>query len=183
MRHLAVARDYLDHLTALSDNAQRVIDKMPLNFMSVGLICAAFPKARIIHVRRHPIDTCLSIYFQYLSHLHPYANDLGNLAHYYGEYVRVTNHWRAVLPATMLLEITYEALIEDQELWTRRMLDFLGLPWDPHCLDFHETDRTVITLSKWQVRQKIHASSAGRWRSYEKYVAPLRHLVELTTQQ
>ncbi|HTD80066.1 MAG TPA: hypothetical protein VK898_20695, partial [Chloroflexota bacterium] len=73
--------------------------------------------------------------------------------------------------------------IEDQEFWTRRMLDFLGLPWDPHCLDFHETDRTVITLSKWQVRQKIHASSAGRWRSYEKYVAPLRHLVELTTQQ
>jgi len=145
----------------------------------VGLICAAFPKARIIHVRRHPIDTCLSIYFQYLSHLHPYANDLGNLAHYYGEYVRVTNHWRAVLPATMLLEITYEALIEDQELWTRRMLDFLGLPWDPHCLDFHKTDRTVITLSKWQVRQKIHASSVGRWRSYEKYVAPLRHLVEL----
>ena len=174
-----MARDYLDQLTALSDDALRVIDKMPLNFMSVGLICAAFPKARIIHVRRHPIDTCLSIYFQYLSHLHPYANDLGNLAHYYGEYVRVTNHWRAVLPATMLLEITYEALIEDQELWTRRMLDFLGLPWDPHCLDFHETDRTVITLSKWQVRQKIHASSVGRWRSYEKYVAPLRHLVEL----
>jgi len=143
-----MARDYLDHLSALSDDAQRVIDKMPLNFMSVGLICAAFPKARIIHVRRHPIDTCLSIYFQYLSHLHPYANDLDNLAQYYGEYLRLTNHWRAVLPATTLLEIAYEALIEDQELWTRRMLEFLGLPWDPHCLDFHTTDRTVNTLSK-----------------------------------
>ena len=178
-----MARDYLDHLSALSDDAQRVIDKMPLNVMSVGLICAALPKARVIHVRRHPIDTCLSIYFQYLSHLHPYANDLGNLAHYYGEYLRLTNHWRAVLPATTLLEIPYEALIEDQELWTRRMLEFLELPWDPNCLDFHKTDRSVITLSKWQVRQKIHASSAGRWRNYEKYVAPLRHLVELTTQQ
>jgi len=174
-----LARDYLDRLTALSGDAQRVVDKMPLNFMNVGLICAAFPRARIIHLRRHPIDTCLSIYFQYFSHLHPYANDLGNLAHYYGEYVRITNHWRDALPGTTLLEIPYEALIADQEGWTRRMLDFIGLPWDPKCLDFHQTDRTVITLSKWQVRQKIHAASAGRWRNYEEYVGPLRQLVNL----
>jgi len=174
-----MARDYLDRLTALSDDAQRVVDKMPLNFMNVGLICAAFPRARIIHLRRHPIDTCLSIYFQYFSHLHPYANDFDNLAHYYSQYVRVTDHWRASLPATTLLEIPYEALIEDQEQWSRRMLDFIGLPWDPKCLDFHQTDRVVITLSKWQVRQKIHASSAGRWRNYEKFVGPLRPLMNL----
>jgi tetratricopeptide (TPR) repeat protein len=172
-----LARDYLNRLRALSGDAQRVVDKMPLNFINVGLICSAFPRARIIHLRRHPIDTCLSIYFQYFSHLHPYANDFDNLAHYYSQYVRVTDHWRASLPATTLLEIPYEALIEDQEQWSRRMLDFIGLPWDPKCLDFHQTDRVVITLSKWQVRQKIHASSAGRWRNYEKFVGPLQRLM------
>jgi len=74
--------------------------------------------------------------------------------------------------------VPYEALIEDQEGWTRRMLDFIGLPWDPKCLDFHQTDRVVITASKWQVRQKISAASVGRWRHYEQYVAPLRHLMD-----
>jgi hypothetical protein len=86
-----------------------------------------------------------------------------------------------VLPGTTLLEIPYEALIEDQEGWSRRMLAFIGLPWDAKCLDFHQTDRSVITLSKWQVRQKIHAKSVGRWRNYEKYVAPLRELVSLVS--
>jgi tetratricopeptide (TPR) repeat protein len=178
-----MARDYLKRLTALSADAERVVDKMPLNFMSVGLISAAFPQARIIHLKRHPIDTCLSIYFQYFSHLHPYANDFDNLAHYYGEYVRMTDHWRAVLPATTLLEVPYEALIEDQEGWTRRMLEFIGLPWDAKCLDFHQTDRVVITLSKWQVRQKIHATSAGRWRNYEKFLGPLQDLMNSTAQR
>jgi len=177
----AMARDYLDRLSALSGDAQRVVDKMPLNYMNVGLICAAFPQARIIHVQRDPIDTCLSIYFQYFSHLHPYANDLDNLAHYYGEYVRLADHWRASLPANRLLEVPYEALIEDQEGWTRRMLEFIGLPWDPRCLEFHQTDRVVITLSKWQVRQKIHTSSAGRWRNYEKFVGPLQRLLNFPT--
>jgi hypothetical protein len=81
-----------------------------------------------------------------------------------------------------LLEVPYEALIEDQEGWTRRMLDFIGLPWDPRCLDFHRTDRVVITASKWQVRQRLTSASAGRWRNYEKYVAPLRRLLDLVPQ-
>ena len=87
-------------------------------------------------------------------------------------------HWRAVLPATALLEIPYEALIEDQEGWTRRMLEFVGLPWDDACLEFHRTDRVVITSSKWQVRQKIYASSAGRWRNYREFLGPLERLIE-----
>jgi len=173
-----MAADYLHRLTALCDDALRVVDKMPANFLYAGLIHAAFPRARIIHMQRHPIDTCLSIYFQNFFGMGPYANDLDNLAHYYGEYVRITDHWRAVLPATTLLEIPYEALIEDQEGWTRRMVDFVGLPWDPKCLDFHETNRVVITASKWQVRQKINSSSAGRWRNYEKFVGPLQRLVK-----
>jgi tetratricopeptide (TPR) repeat protein len=178
-----MARGYLDRLSALSGNAQRVVDKMPHNFINLGLICAAFPNARIIHVHRHPIDTCLSIYFQYFSHLHPYANDLDNLAHFYGEYTRLTDHWRTALSANELLEVPYEGLIEDQEGWTRRILEFVDLPWDQQCLDFHRTDRTVITLSKWQVRQKIHTASAGRWRNYEKHVAPLLPLVDLASRR
>jgi hypothetical protein len=130
-------------------------------------------------MQRHPIDTCLSIYFQNFFGMGPYANDLDDLAHYYGEYIRITNHWRAVLPAATLLEVPYEALLEDQEGWTRRIVEFIDLPWDPKCLDFHRTERVVITASKWQVRQKINAASAGRWRNYEKFVGPLRHLMDL----
>jgi tetratricopeptide (TPR) repeat protein len=175
---LKVTGDYLGRLTASSGGAQRVIDKMPANFLYLGLIHAAFPRARIIHMQRHPIDTCLSIYFQHFFNMGPYANDLDDLVHCYGEYRRVTDHWRTVLPATALLEIPYEALIEDQERWTRRLVDFIGLPWDPKCLDFHETERVVSTASKWQVRQKIYAASAGRWRNYEKFLGPLQRLAE-----
>ena len=177
-RIAGMARDYLDRLAALSGGALRVIDKMPANFLYAGLIHAALPQARIIHMQRHPIDTCLSIYFQNFFNMGPYANDFDNLAHYYGEYIRITDHWRAVLPATTLLEIPYEALIDDQEGWTRRMLDFVGLPWDARCLDFHRTDRVVITTSKWQVRQKLNAASVGRWRNYEKFLGPLRGLMK-----
>jgi hypothetical protein len=113
----------------------------------------------------------------------PYANDFDNLAHYYREYLRITAHWRALLPSGALLEIPYEGLIADQEGWTRRMLEFLGLPWDTQCLEFHRTDRVVITASRWQVRQIIHASSVGRWRNYEKYIGPLRHLPDLVDRE
>jgi tetratricopeptide (TPR) repeat protein len=169
--------DYIDRLTAISPGTLRVVDKMPANFFHAGLIHAAFPRARIIHMQRHPIDTCLSIYFQNFYNTSPYANDLDNLAFYYGEYLRIMSHWRSVLPATTLLEVPYEGLIKDQEGWTRRLVNFVGLPWDPKCLDFHTTNRVVITTSKWQVRQKIHAASAGRWRHYEKFLGPLRRLL------
>ena len=127
-------------------------------------------------MRRHPLDTCLSIYFQNFFNMGPYANDLEHLAAYYDEYLRVTEHWRSILPATALLEVPYEGLIEDQERWSRRMLEFIGLPWDPRCLEFHKTDRVVITASRWQVRQKIHASSVGRWKHYEQFLGPLLRL-------
>jgi len=171
-----LAARYLDRLTALSAGALRIVDKMPANFLYAGLVHAVLPRARIIHMQRDPIDTCLSIYFQNFPNMGPYANDLDNLAFYYEQYLRISAHWRAVLPAAALLEVPYEGLVEDQEGWTRRMLDFLGLPWDPRCLDFHRTERVVVTASKWQVRQKMTSSSAGRWRNYEKFVQPLRRL-------
>jgi tetratricopeptide (TPR) repeat protein len=171
-----LAASYLERLTALSGGASRVVDKMPANFLYAGLIHAVLPRARIIHMQRHPIDTCLSIYFQNFPNMGPYANDLDNLAFYYEEYRRITAHWRAVLPASAFLDVSYEGLIEDQEGWTRRILDFAGLPWDPRCLEFHQTERVVVTASKWQVRQKMTSSSAGRWRNYASFVGPLERL-------
>ena len=171
-----LAVTYLERLRALGGGASRVIDKMPANFWYLGLVHAAFPRARIIHMQRHPFDTCLSIYFQNFFNIGPYANDLGDLAQFYGEYLRVMRHWRRVLPANVLLEVPYEALVEAPEEWSRRMLAFVGLPWDPRCLDFHQTDRVVITASKWQVRQRISKSSVGRWRNYSKHLGPLQPL-------
>jgi len=174
-----MADDYSTLLRGRSPCALRVVDKMPSNFASLGLILAAFPHARIIHLQRNPIDTCLSIYFQHFNTNHSYANDLGDIAHYYVQYFRLMQHWRAVLPAGSMLEVPYEALVGDQEGWSRKMIDFIGLPWDTRCLDFHTCARTVGTASNWQVRQKIDKSSVERWRNYAAYVGPLFHLLEL----
>ncbi len=174
-----MAARYLELLYRLSADASRVVDKLPTNFLCLGLIHAALPRARIIHMRRHPIDTCLSIYFQQLEAVNSYTSDLADLAQYYREYRRLMSHWQAVLPPGTMLEVPYEALVEDPAAWTRRMLDFLALPWRPACLDFHRSERAVVTASKWQVRQQITRSSVGRWRRYERHLGPLRSLFDL----
>jgi tetratricopeptide (TPR) repeat protein len=172
-----MVREYLARLTEQSGTAVRVIDKMPANFLYAGLFHRLFPNAKVIHIHRHPIDNCLSIYFQRFYAVAAYANDLDDLVHYHRQYTRIMDHWRRLLPSSSLLEVSYEDLVGDQEAWTRRMLDFVGLPWDPKCLDFHETNRVVLTSSKWQVRQKMHSGSAGRWRHYDKFMGPLRALL------
>ena len=170
--------DYLRLLEALAPQATRVVDKMPANFLSLGVILEALPGARVIHMRRNPVDTCLSIYFQHFKSGHSYANDLGDLAHYYTQYLRLMDHWRAALPAHCLLEVPYEGLVADPEAWSRKMLAFIELPWDAKCLDFHQNSRSVLTASKWQVRQKISRSSVDRWRHYEPFIGPLRQLLD-----
>ena len=172
------AGQYLEVLKESSNGAPRVVDKMPANFLYLALIHAALPNAKIIHMRRNPIDTCLSIYFQNFGVFHTYANDLGDLAHYYSQYSRLMNHWRQNLPSDVILDLPYEELVADPEIWSRKMVDFIGLPWDASCLEFQRTDRTVSTFSKWQARQKISRSSVERWRNYRHYVGPLLHLVE-----
>jgi tetratricopeptide (TPR) repeat protein len=173
-----LADEYLQLLTGLSLDASRVVDKMPANFAHLGMIHAALPNARFIHMRRNPIDTCLSIYFQNFHVAHSYANDLEDLAHYHHEYQLLMQHWRSILPPSAILEVSYEALVADQETWSRKMLDFVGLPWDPACIDFHQTNRRVSTFSKWQVRQKISKTSVERWRNYAPFVGPLMHLAD-----
>jgi tetratricopeptide (TPR) repeat protein len=172
-----LGQEYLELLKRLPSDAERVVDKMPANFWCLGLIHEALPNARIIHMQRDPVDTCLSIYFQHFKNSLPYADDLRDLKHYYGEYRRVMKHWKAMLPGETMLEVPYESLVADQEIWSRKMLHFIGLPWDPRCLDFHETRRSVMTASKWQVRQKMHASSIRRWKNYEPFIEPLLALL------
>ena len=174
-----LADDYLRLLEHLSAHAVRVVDKMPANFLHMGLIHAALPNARFIHMQRDPIDTCLSIYFQHFETGHSYANDLDDLAHAYRQYLRVMAHWRLALPANLILDLPYEGLVADQEAWSRKIVEFVGLPWDPRCLEFERTHRTVITASKWQVRQRINSASIERWRNYEKFLGPLKELTAL----
>ena len=169
-----LGRTYLEGLAGQAPAASRVIDKLPVNFRHLGLIHAALPGARFIHLERNALDTCLSIYFQGFSAAHPYATDFGDLAHYYHEYRRLMAHWRAVLPPQTLLEVRYEDLVDDPEAWSRRMLEHIGLPWDPRCLEFHRTERPVLTASNWQVRQPINRGSIERWRRYEQFIGPLR---------
>ncbi|MGO9932123.1 MAG: sulfotransferase [Steroidobacteraceae bacterium] len=171
-----VAEKYLGILQARSANALRVVDKSPENSNYLGLIYSVFPNARVIHMQRDPIDTCLSCYFQQFPASLNFTLDLSDLAHYYGEYRRIMAHWRAVLPPGHILDVPYEELVAHQETWSRKMLEFIGLEWDPRCLEFHATKRQVITASAWQVTQKMYTSSVARWRHYEQFIAPLKSL-------
>jgi tetratricopeptide (TPR) repeat protein len=173
-----LAQGYLSVLDGLSSSAQRVVDKSTYNSDHLGLIHSVLPNARMIYVQRDPIDTCLSCYFTQLSAAHNFTWDLADLAHYYREHRRLVEHWRSVLPAGTLLDVPYAELVDDQERWTRKILDFLGLEWDERCLEFHTAERPVMTASFWQVRQKMYNRSVGRWRRYEKYIGPLRELRE-----
>jgi Flp pilus assembly protein TadD len=175
-----IAQAFLRILEERSANAQRVIDKAPVNSDFLGIIYSVFPNARVIYMQRDPIDICLSCYFQqFLTGLN-FTNDLSDLAHYYREHQRITAHWRAVLPPGFILEVPYERLVADQEVWSRKMLDFIGLEWDERCLEFHTNTRQVVTASAWQVRQKIYKNSVARWRNYEKFLGPLKALKKAT---
>lgn len=174
-----LARDYLADLATVvgAETADRVTDKMPHNFLNIGLIHAVFPNARIIHVRRNPVDNCLSIFFQGFNDSHAYSFDLEELASHYREYQRVMAHWRKLIPKDRLFEFGYEDLVADQEGMSRRLIEFCGMEWDDACLSYYENDRAVKTASIWQVRQKIYSSSVERWRNYEPYIAPLMRLL------
>jgi len=171
-----LAEAYLRVIESRSGNATRIVDKAPVNSDYLGLIHSVFPNARIIYMRRDPIDTCLSCYFQQFSLGLTFTMDLSDLAHYYQGHQRLMAHWRAVLPPGTILDVPYEELIEDQEGWTRKILDFLGLGWDERCLNFQETKRAVVTSSFWQVRQKVYKNSVLRWRNYERFIGPLLNL-------
>ena len=154
-------------------NIPYAIDKHPLNFRHLGLIAMLFPKAAIIHCTRNAMDTGLSNYFQRFASYYDYAFDLGNIGHFYREYARLMEHWRKVLPISMI-EVSYEGMVMHTERVARSALDALGLQWDARCLAPHANPIPVETASQWQVRQPIYHQSIGRWRHYEKYLGPLK---------
>lgn len=161
----------IDQLAGIE--ALRVTDKMPLNFLHLGLIALLFPNAHIIHCRRNPMDTCLSCYFQNFSGNHAYAGDLGNLGHYYRQYERLMLHWNHVLPLSMHT-VDYEELVAEPETISRQMLAYVDLDWHQDCLQFHRTRREVHTASLAQVRQPLYRSSVERWRNYDGHLSPLK---------
>jgi len=171
-RAKSLAGEYLGKIDYFSTTAARVVDKMPHNFHLVGLIALLFPKARIVFCRRDPMDNCFSIYSNALNDFHSYGADLATLGAYYRQHIRLMAHWNKVLPGR-IFEMRYETLVGDLEGEARRLTDFVGLDWDPACLDFFKTERTVATISKWQVRQPIYRTSVARWKPFAAHLEPL----------
>ncbi len=168
-------RRYLEAVVPLA-GAARSLDKMPLNVLYAGLIHRALPGARIICLRRHPMDAGLSNYRQLFATRFPYydyALDLENTGRYVAGFEALADHWAAVLPADRYLNFRYEDLVADQEGQTRRLLAHCGLSWDPACLAFHENAAPVATASAVQVRSPLHAGSVGRWKRYGEGLAPM----------
>ncbi len=165
---------YVAGLRERHATAGRITDKMPANFHCIGLIHLMLPNAKIIHVRRNPVDTCLSNFTKLFGHkAQPQSYDLAELGRYYRDYARLMEHWRAVLPADAFYDIQYEELVADTEGQARALIDWCGLEWSDRCLEFHKTRRIVRTASITQVRQPIYTSSVERWRRYEKHLGPL----------
>jgi hypothetical protein len=172
-----LADRYLHTLAQIGGPAQRVVDKMPENFLYLGTIAAMFPRARIIHCRRNPFDVCLSCYFQNFNRIH-FSWSLEDLGHYHREYERLMAHWRRVLPLQML-EVRYEDLIVRQQEVSREIVAFCGLEWEDSCLAFHANPRPVRTASALQVRRPIYARSMERWKKYAAHLEPLRRALGL----
>ncbi|HEY1785723.1 MAG TPA: tetratricopeptide repeat protein, partial [Pirellulales bacterium] len=154
---------YLSSLPALPAGKTRITDKLPGNFLRIGLIRLILPGARIIHTMRDPADTCLSCFSRLFTDM-PFCYDLGELGRYYCRYFELMAYWRSVLPAGAMLDVAYEDLVDNFEEQARRLIDFCGLPWDDRCLSFHETNRPITTSSNVQVRRPLYRSSVQRWR-------------------
>ena len=164
---------YVDRLLKLADKPyKRIVDKMPGNFNFVGLIHAILPKAKIIHSRRHPVETCLSCYRIHFAEGHLWTYNLRELGRYYKRYWELMDFWRTEFPGVMF-EIRYEDNVADVEGQAKKLIDHLGLEWNENCLNFHKVDRPVKTASVTQVRRPIYTTSTNRWRKYEKYLGPL----------
>ena len=162
LRRLGAA--YLARLPMLPIGKTRIIDKMPYNFLYVGLIRLILPNARIIHTVRDPVETCVSCFSKLFPTGQLYSYDLGELGRYYRGYHALMAHWRASLPDDAMLDVSYEAVVEDFETQMRRVIAYCGLPWDDQCLEFHRTQRPVRTASAVQVRQPLFRTSLRRWR-------------------
>ena len=170
----ALGDAYLARVWKPEVSARFVIDKMPGNFRLAGWIPLMMPQAKIIHIRRDPMDTCFSCFSTFFAEGHEYTYDQTLLARQYGRYRLWMEHWRNVLPMHSMIEIDYEALVSDLEGVTRAALAHIGLEWHERCAQFHQNSRAVHTASRDQVSKPLYASSIGRWRPFERYLAPMQ---------
>jgi len=164
------AQEYLQLLEGLGDGQPRTTDKMPHNYLYLGNVHMAFPRAKFVFCRRNPIDNCFSIYTTPYRAPLDFAHDKGKIAFCYREHLRLMDHWKAVLPEDVLLEVSYEELVANPEEGTRRLIEFCGLPWDEACLSPHANSRAVKTPSLWQVRQPVYTTSVEKWRRFEPWL-------------
>lgn len=165
--------EYVAGLQQRAPDARHITDKMPVNFLAIGLIHLMLPNAKIIHVNRNPVDTCFSCFTRLFNRKQHQTYDLAELGQYYVGYVRLMDHWRSVLPAGTFLNVNYEGIVADQATQSRRLIEYCGLEWNEACLDFHKNKRAIRTASVTQVRQPMYQSSVARWRHYEKSLGPL----------
>ena len=168
------AADYIAVLRSIGPEALRVTDKSPFNFERIGVICSALPNVRIVHCRRNPVDTCLSIFFTNYKGRQAWTKS--DLVFQYRQYERLMRHWRSVLPADRFTEVDYESVVADRDAESRRLIAFCGLPWNDACLAPEHNTRIVKSASLWQARQPTYRRSLERWRNYEPWLEDLRHL-------
>jgi hypothetical protein len=176
----ALGEAYVASTRPRTGHTPRFVDKMPLNFFYVGLIRRALPNAKIICLRRQPLDACLSNFRQLFATVFPYydyAYDLLDTGRYYLEFDALMRRWRETLPGETFFEVRYEDVVDQTEREARRLVEFCGLEWDPRCLEFERNAQPVATASAAQVRRPIYRTAVERWRKYEREVEPLRQLL------
>ena len=172
-----LAINYLEKLSAHAPDAARITDKMPHNFLHIGIIDRLFPKARIIHCTRNPMDTCVSIYFHNFTTNHPYASDLKALGTYYNAYKDLMEHWLKVIDMP-ILNVPYEDLVAEQETVSKQIIEFCGVDWNDNCLRFYESKRIANTPSYNQVREPLYSKSIDRWKHYSKELQALKQTIK-----
>jgi len=173
----SLGKAYIASTRPQTGHSTHFIDKMPLNFLYAGLIHLAFPAAKIIHVSRHPMDTCYAIYKRLFQDGYPWSYDLVEIASYFSAYKRLMTHWDTVM-AGVIYQVNYEDFVGNLEKEARKLLDYCALEWDPQCLRFYESKTTSTTASASQVRQPVYQSSVNRWKQYEKQLSPLINRLE-----
>lgn len=177
----ALRRAYREGIEAMRGDAAFVTDKRPDNFLYIGLVKALFPDARFVHTVRHPLDNCLSVYFQHLGPSQPYALALESTAHWYTLYRDAMAHWKS-LHGDAIVEVDYDALVAEPRRVVADLLARLGLPWDDACMAFHAQAAQVKTASVWQVRQPLYARASGRWRHYARHLGAAAAVLGCTTE-
>jgi Tfp pilus assembly protein PilF len=172
-----LAESYLSGLANLRGTTPFFIDKFPMNFMLVGFIVKAFPKAKIIHVTRGPVDTCFAVFKQLFEEVYQHSYDQCEMAEHYVMYRNLMDHWHNIMPGK-IFDVAYENVVADNEGQARSLIQFLGLDWEDACIDFEKNNTAVVTASAAQVREKAHNRSVGRWKNYEKQLSPTMDILK-----